>query len=644
MPKRKYFREVYQKRRGYFWVLVKIIGTGLLFLFLLGIGFFIYSIKDLPRPEKFSEGTIYQTTKIYDRTGKILLNEIYGEEKRTLVPLSKIPEYLKLAVITAEDKNFYQHQGLDFRAILRAILYDLKLKKPIQGASTISQQLIRSYFLTRKKILKRKSQEIILTLELERRYPKEQILEWYLNLIPFGGNLYGVEEASQTFFQKSVSDVSLPEGVILASLIKAPSYLSPYGPNLDQLQARKNYILNKMVEEKYLTEEEKIKAQKEEIVFYPKKDILLAPHFVMSVREELEEKYGKDFLIRKGLRVYTTLDFELQQLAEKVVKEGAKNNEKYQAFNAALVAINPKTGEILALVGSKDYFGKSYPNDCQIEKNNCLFSPQFNVATQGERQPGSAFKPFVYLTAFKKGYSDQVIVVDEETNFGIWGGKPYIPKNYDGKFRGPVTLREALSQSLNVPSVKVLSGMAGLADSIKTAKEFGITTLNKPANFYGLALVLGGGEVKLLDMVSAYAVFATEGLKVPPSFILRVLDLKGEIIEENKKTPQRIVEVKYPRMINDILTDNEARAPIFGWRSLLYFEDFEVAVKTGTTQNFKDGWIIGYTPSLVVGVWVGNNNNSPINREPGIVVAGPIWRAFLERALLKYPKEKFEKP
>ncbi len=638
MAERKYHRHIFKENKGGKWVILVLKFFGFFFLlFSIGLSsIFVFYAKDLSRPEKFTEKAFIESTKIYDRSGEILLYEIYGEEKRKVVPLDIVPEYLKQAVILTEDANFYNHFGLDFKGIFRAILVNLKLRKPLQGGSTISQQLIRSSFLTREKTLERKVREIILTLELERRYSKDQILEWYLNQVPFGSNAYGVEAASQTFFKKSVSEISVGEAAILTSLIQAPSYLSPYGENKTELLIRKALILEKIVNAGLLTEKEIEEAKKEEIDFAQILQTIQAPHFAIYVREYLLSNYGEEFLKEKGLKVYTSLDWELQQLAEKVVKEGVERNKAYRAFNATLVAISPKTGKILAMVGSKDFFAEPYPKDC-IPGKNCLFEAQFNVALGSKkfpgRQPGSAFKPFVYATAFKKGHTDTTIVVDEETNFGIWGGKPYIPKNYDGRFRGPVTLREALGQSLNVPSVKVLADLAGLEDSIQTAKDLGITSLNKPPSFYGLSLVLGGGEVKLLDMVSAYGVFATEGMKVSPVSILKIVDSKGNIIEENKKTPKRVLEPEIANLITDILSDNEVRAPVFGSNSLMYFENLKVAAKTGTTESFKDGWIIGYTPSLVAGVWAGNNDGSPMVKQPGIVIAGPIWRAFMEGAL-----------
>jgi len=658
MAKREYHRKILKKKIGVLSFLKFLFLSFFAFLvliFLAGLSLFIYYARDLPRPEKFLEKEFIQSTKIYDRTGKVLLFEIYGEEKREYVPLEKVPLQLREAVIVAEDANFYHHFGIDLRAIGRAILADLKLRKPVQGASTIPQQLIRSSFLTREKTLGRKIKEVILTLELDRRYSKDQILEWYLNQVPFGPNIYGVETASKSYFGKSASDLTLAEGAILASAIKAPSYLYPYGEHLDELLARKNYILDRMANLGYINQEEKEKAQKEEIKFAGPSPKILAPHFVMYIKDLLEKEYGEDFLKEKGLKVYTTLDFDLQKSAEEIIKERAKTNEKYRAFNTSLVALSPKTGEILAMVGSKDWDSPPEPEGCLAGKN-CLFEPYPNVALRG-RQPGSAFKPFVYATAFKKGYDDKIQVLDELTNFGIWGQKEYIPRNYDGKFRGMVTLREGLAQSLNIPSIKVLYLIGsdekiekleinnflgkeevfseGLKESIETAKEMGITTLTQPISFYGPSIVLGGGEVKLLEMVSAFGVFATDGLKTEPTAILRIEDSSGNIMEENKKNPRRILEPEIAQLISDILADNEARTPIFGSRSPLYFEGFKVSVKTGTTDNFRDGWTIGFTPDVVVGVWVGNNDQSPMQKEPGIVVAGPIFHQFMEKILLK---------
>lgn len=620
-----------------------------------GVIVFAYYAKDLPRPERFTERALALPTKIYDRSGTVLLYQIYGEEKRTVVSLSQIPPHLKQAVVLAEDANFYNHFGLDWRAIVRAVLTDLKLLQPIQGASTITQQLVRSSFLIREKTLERKIREIVLTLELERRYSKDQILEWYLNEIPFGSNTYGVEAASQSYFNKTVSEVSLAEAVTLAAIIRAPSLLSPYGGNKEELLARKDYLLDRMADRGFISQEEAQKAKQQEIKFSEILQPIKAPHFSLYVKQYLESKYSPEFLQQKGLKVYTTLDWELQQAAEKAVEDGWKKNQAHNAYNAALVALDPRNGEILAMVGSADYFAESYPQDC-TPGLNCLFEPEVNVAVYGKgRQPGSAIKPFVYAKALQKGYTADTILWDVKTEFNsnctstalqdqdASGQKCYHPGNYDGKFRGPLTLRQSLAQSINVTSVKVLY-LAGLQESIDLARNCGITTLNQPASWYGLSLVLGGGEVKLLDIVSAYGVFATSGFKVPPLTVMKIEDSEGNIIEENKKDPQRILNNQIANLINDILSDNEARFPVFNLRSALYIEDYQVAAKTGTTQDFKDGWTIGYTPSLVIGVWAGNNNQTPMGKEPGVSLAGPIWQSVMTTALKKLPKESFAKP
>ncbi len=643
MAKRKYSRQVYQKnkKKRVASLFLKLI----VFLFLLsifsGMFLFLYYARDLPRPEKFTERQVTQSTKIYDRTGEVLLYDIFGEEKRIIVPLSEIPKYVQEAVIVTEDANFWKHFGLDIRAIIRAVLADLKLKEPAQGASTISQQLIRSSFLTREKTLKRKVREIILTIELERKYSKEEILEFYLNQVPFGSNAYGIEAASRTLFDKPVKDIGIAEAATLASLIKAPSRLSPYGEYKDELLQRKDYVLDRMANADYITHDQAQEAKNQTLRFSQILTPIKAPHFVMYIKDQLVRKYGEDFIRERGLRVYTSLDWELQEYAEKIVEQGAKDNGWMNAHNAALIAINPKTGEILTMVGSKSWFGDVSPKNC-IPGKNCQFEPMINVAIR-ERQPGSAFKPFVYATAFEKGATPKTIVVDEETNFGKWGGKDYIPQNYDNLFRGPVTLRQALAQSLNVPSVKVLASLAGLKDSIENAKEFGITTLNRPSSFYGLSLVLGGGEVKLLDIASAYSVFANNGLKSSPVSIVRIEDALGNIVEENKKIPKRVLDSRVAGIINDILSDNDARAPMFGYYSPLYFPEYDVAAKTGTTQNWRDAWTIGYSASIVAGVWVGNNDNTPMAKQPGVMLSSPMWHQFMEKALLRFPKENLNK-
>ncbi|MFH1582331.1 MAG: PBP1A family penicillin-binding protein [bacterium] len=647
MPQRKNYLKIFQRdrKKSVFFFIAKLTGLGVLVCLFLGTIIFIIVARDLPRPEKFTEKQFIQSTKIYDRTGEVLLYEIYGEEKRTIIPLSEMSDHLKNAIIATEDSGFYNHFGIDVKGMLRSLLINLRIKSPTYGGSTLDQQLIRSTFFSLEKTFERKFKEILLALELDRRYSKDQILEWYLNQVPFGSNSYGVEAASQSYFQKRSADLSIEESAVLAALIQGPSRLSPYGEHKDLLLKRKDYVLDRMVDEGYLDEEEAKEAKNREIVFNEKAIQIKAPYFTLWAKQQLEEKYSEDFLKRNGLKVYTTLDWAFQEYAETAAKEGFERNKAYHAYNEGLVALNPKTGEVLAMVvGNGDYYADSYPKDC-ISGVDCLFDPKFNVVTGTKqnpgRQPGSSFKPFVYATAFKNGFSDETTVIDEETNFGIWGEEEYIPKNYDDLFRGEVTLREALSQSLNVPSVKVLLDLAGIEASVKTAQDLGISTLTPP---YGPSIVLGGWEVKLIEMVSAYGVFATDGTKIQPSAILKIEDSSGNIIEENKKTPKRVLSSDVTKLLNDILSDNNARAPMFGYNSTLYFPGYQVAAKTGTTQDYRDTWAIGYTPSIVAGVWVGNNNNESMSKKPSVVVAGSIFHRFMEQALLDLPIEEFEKP
>jgi len=641
------------------WSIALTISKYVLLLFLLFcmavIGLFFYYTYDLPRPEKFTEAPFIQSTKIYDRTGKILLYDIYGEEKRDIVPFDKISDNLKHSVLASEDARFYQHGGIDFEAILRSILIDLKLQSANQGASTITQQLIRSVYLTNQKTLARKVREVVLSMELEKRYSKDQIFDWYLNKIPFGQNAYGVEAASQTYFNKPASDLSLAEAAALTALIPAPSYYSPYGPHKNLLFQKKDYILDRMKQLGYINDQQSLEAKKEELHFSDVLTPIKAPHFVMYVKQYLEDKYGEDFLKERGLKVYTTLDWDLQNYAEEVVKEADKINVKFDANNSALVVVDPKTGEILSLIGSKDYFGKSYPKGCDEKVGgSCLFDPKYDVATTGQRQPGSSFKPFVYATAFKKGYTPDTVLWDVKTEFNThcnpdgsqekdqYGLDCYHPQDYDGNYRGKVSLRSALGQSLNIPSVELLY-LAGLKDSLQTAQSLGITTLNEPDR-YGLSLVLGGGEVTLLEMTSAYGVFATEGVKAPMVSILKIEDSQGNIIEENHRESSKVLDTQVAREVNDILSDNNARAPIFGTNNALHFDSYQVAAKTGTTQYYNDAWTIGYSPFAAVGVWVGNNDDSSTNKKTGIGLAAPIWRKIMQKLLESRPAENFTKP
>lgn len=638
----------YKKRKN--------IGLGILkylfFFFLVGCFFvfllFVYYTWDLPQPEKFTETPFIESTKIYDRTGEVVLYEIYGEEKREIVSFDKISENLKKAVLTAEDERFYQHHGVDFEAILRAILVDMRLQSKSQGGSTITQQLIRTVYLTGQKTVSRKIREAVLSIQLERKYSKDQILNWYLNAIPFGQNTYGAEAAARTYFNKSAEDLSLAQAAILTSLIPGPSYYSPYGPNKEILLQKKDALLQKMNRTGQITEEQLEVAKAEKIEFVKNKESIKAPDLVMYVKKYLENKYGEDYLKEKGLRVYTTLNWEMQQYAEKVVKEADAYNRAKGAHNAAVVVLDPKTGEILALMGSKDYFAEPYP-----ETGSVLFDPKYDVATMGHRQPGSAFKPIAYAAALKKGYTPNTLLWDVKTEFnpscdaganGLIGadyGACYHPQNYDGTTRGRVTLRTALACSLNIPAVKTLY-LAGIPETIQLAKDFGISTLINTDN-YGLALVLGGGDVNLLELSSAYGVFATEGNYISPLSVLKITDTEGNIIEENISQPTKVLDTQIARQISSMLSDNSARAPVFGYNSLLNVPGYDVAAKTGTTSSLRDGWTMGYTPSVVVGVWTGNSDNSP-TKDIGVGIAAPMWNKIIQKAISILPVQSFTPP
>lgn len=613
-----------------------------------GLVVFAFVLNNLPSPEQFETRQVAQSTKIFDWTGKVLLYEIHGEEKRTSVPYEEIPESVKKATISIEDKDFYNHAGFSIPSIINgAIIEPLTGKSDrSRGGSTITQQLAKNAFLSSERTLIRKVKELIVAYELEKRYTKDEILNLYLNQIPYGNNAYGIEAAAQTYFNKHASELNLAESAVLASLPKATSYYSR-GNHTAELMARKDLVLQKMNEYGYISEKEMEQAQKTKIEFAPQATNLKAPHFVLEVQDYLNKKYGEDYVQTAGLNVITTLDWDLQQIAEKTVLEGAnRNKELYDGNNAALMAQDATTGQILAMVGSKDYFASPEPENCTPSKD-CKFEGNFNVVTQGLRQPGSAIKPFAYAAAFEKGLTPDTVVFDTETEFDATGipENSYKPGNYSGRFKGPVTLREALSQSLNIPAVKVLY-IAGIDNMLRLAKDFGITSLTERSR-YGLSLVLGGGEVTLKDIVGAYTVFAQEGIKHSQTMILSIKDSKGTVVEEFKDSPVKVIEPQYTRLINDILSDIDARAELFFSSSLALtiFPGHEVALKTGTTNDYRDAWTIGYTPDLVVGVWTGNNDNEPLIKNGSSVLAAmPIWSAFMKEALKNRPLISFNKP
>lgn len=592
----------------------------------------------VPTLESIRERRVIESTKIYDRTGEILLYDTGGNERRSTVPIEEISRNIKNATIAIEDREFYEHRGVQPLSFFRAVLVNMLSLNFSQGGSTITQQVVKNSLLTSEKLISRKLKEWVLAVKLEQVASKDEILSMYLNEIPYGGVIYGVEEASQAFFGKSSKDVSLAEAAYLAALPKAPTFYSPYGKNKDKLDDRKNLVLKEMLENNFIDDEEYNDAKKEEVTFINKGDTSIkAPHFVFYVLDYINKKYGADLIDSGGLRVITSLDYSLQSIGEKIAYDYAmENKEKFNAENAALVAINPKNGEILTMVGSRDYFDKEIDG-------------AFNVTT-AKRQPGSTFKPFVYSQAFLKGYTPETVVFDLKTQFSTncapqnltMSGGCYAPDNYDGVFRGPVTLRSALAQSLNIPSVKVLY-LAGLNESIRLARDMGIESINNKGN-YGLTLVLGGGEVTPLELTGAYGVFANNGIKTNLSPIIEIKDKTGETLEKHEPNPKQVLDKEVALKISSILSDNVARAPSFGQTSALYFPNRDVAVKTGTTNDYKDAWIMGYTPNIAVGAWAGNNDNSAMQKKVAGFIVAPIWRAFMDQVLARIPNEQFEEP
>ncbi len=607
--------------------------------------YLLFLYANLPSVEQIDTRQVAQSTRIYDRTGKVLLYEISGAQRRTLVPWNQIPQTLKDATLAIEDQSFYSEPAFSWKGILRAALANLERGQIVQGASTITQQLARNAFLSSEQTFSRKIKELLLAIRLSRHYSKDRILELYLNEVPFGPTLYGVGSASEAYFGKPASELTLAQTALLASVLKAPSYYSPWGSHTKELLERQRLVLQRMLDLGKVSRKQFDLARTEKLEYQPQGFGIKAPHFVMAVQDYLIKKYGEDMVRTGGLNVVTTLDWDLEQLAEKVVAEGAARNESlYDGRNAALVAQNATSGQILAIVGSRDYF------DIKNEGN-------FNVATQGLRQPGSVLKPFVYLTAFAKGYAPQTLLFDAPTEFrpndsrcpsapDLNSANDYCfhPQNFDGNFRGPISMQQALAQSVNVPAVETLY-LVGLKDTLNTLNNFGVTTLDEPSR-YGLSLVLGGGEVKLVDLVGAYSVLATEGVHHDQTIVLEVKDGSGNVLESFSDHGAQVIDPQYPRLIDRILSDSDLRAGLFSSSlPLTVFPGYDVALKTGTTNDYRDAWAMGYTPSLVVGVWAGNNNNAPMQRHgSSILAAVPIWHDFLVEALKSQPSLTFNRP
>lgn len=603
----------------------------LFIIFIVSIPLFAFN---LPSPDKVVRREGF-STKILDRNGEVLY-DIYENQRRTPVSLNDIPLYLRQATVAVEDKNFYKHQGFDVTGYLRAI-FNIVVRHKLQGGSTLTQQLVKNTLLTSERTLFRKIREFILAIQIERKYTKDEILQMYLNEAPYGGTAWGVEAASELYFGKSVKDLNLIESAILAGLPQRPSVYSPYSSTPKAYVDRTKSVLRRMREDGYITKEQEDEAVKqlENVQFKPKETGFKAPHFVQYVQKVLEEKYSEDVVTRGGLKVTTTLDLKLQEKAQDIVKEEIAKVEKLNITNGAAVVLDPETGEILAMVGSKNF---SDPN----------YDGQVNV-TLSLRQPGSAIKPITYAAAFKKGYTPSTLLMDVPTEFGTGqGGKPYKPVNYDGKYRGPVQVRYALGNSLNIPAVKMLA-LVGIENTLRLAYDLGINSLEPTRDTLskvGLSLTLGGGEVRLLELTNAYCAFANQGYRVDPVAILKVEDLNGKVLEEVKpKKSKSVISPQVAYLIANILSDNDARKDVFGPNSLLNIPGRTVMVKTGTTNDKRDNWAIGGNTQVMVGVWVGNNDNSEMKQvASGVSGASPIWRRILLEALSGKPNIGFERP
>lgn len=604
--------------------------TGFLTCLIIFSSFQFYQFyKALPSPSDIGKVNYPISSHLYDTNGK-LLYEVYKDQSRTPVKIKDLPKYIVQATIAFEDKDFYHHNGIaPISGILRAVR-DTLIKKNLQGGSTITQQLVKSSLLSPERTWERKIKEMVLAIQTERMYNKNQILEMYLNQVPYGGAAYGIEEAAQVYFNKHAKELLLNEAALLAGLPQSPSVYSPF-VNPDLAIKRRNEVLERMYEQKYITEKQKSDAQKTKLHAASPKTHINAPHFVFYVKNELEKEFGTNQIETGGLSVSTTLDLNIQTEAETILKEELEKIQYLNVTNGAILVTRPKTGEILAMVGSVDYFASP--------------SGAFNVTT-ALRQPGSSIKPIMYSLALEKNYTAASIIDDSPVVFVAQGAEPYRPVNYDGRFHGKVPLRYALANSYNVPAVRVLQSL-GVPQFINHGKRMGITSWGDPSQ-YGLALTLGGGEVTMLDMATAMGVFANGGERVSLTPIKRLQDSQGRAVDYSKQPSIKVLNEGVAYIISDILSDNVARLPAFGAGSALEIPGYKVSVKTGTTDQKKDNWTIGYTPDFLVAVWVGNNDNTPMNPylSSGITGAAPIWNRVMRFLLENYTKEKkwFTKP
>ncbi|MBI5452840.1 PBP1A family penicillin-binding protein [Candidatus Gottesmanbacteria bacterium] len=586
-------------------------------------------VKSLPNPLFLTNRDIPTTTKIYDRHGK-LLYEIYAEENRTPIKLADTPKIVKDATIAIEDREFYKHQGFSAKGIFRALIHNLN-SDSLEGGSTITQQLVRSALLTPERTWSRKIKEFFLSIWTERLYNKDQILEMYLNQVPYGGTAWGIEAAAQTYFGKKTQGLTLSEAALLAGLPAAPTFYSPFGAHPELAKIRQEEVLSKMVESGFISAEQKDVAKKQVLSFRRPTVPISAPHFVMYVKDLLEKQYGPRIVERGGLRVTTTLDLQLQEVGQKAVATQIESLRPLNVGNGAALITDPKTGEILAMVGGVDFFDKENGGNV-------------NVAT-ALRQPGSSIKVVTYAAALRYGYTAASILDDSPITYKIIGAPSYTPVNYDGKYHGKIPLRIALASSYNVPAVKVLSTV-GVKNMIEQGRLMGITTWDDE-NRFGLSLTLGGGEVTMLDMAKVYGTLAEGGVRRNLTPILNIVNYRGESLP----TPviQNEIQAVSPAIafiLTNILSDNFARTPAFGPNSALNIAGKTVAVKTGTSDNKRDNWTIGYTPDYVVVVWVGNNDNSPMNPSltSGITGAAPIWNEIIRNILSDIPDKQLILP
>lgn len=612
------------RRKGINWRYVIALSVVLVIFGATLVGSYFFVFKDLPSPTNLKRDIFPVSTEIYDRNGT-LLYEIYADQNRKPINLKDVPAYVKQATIAIEDKDFYKHGGFALTGIFRAFYVNVFSKGELQGGSTITQQLVKTTLLTPERTIQRKLKELVLSTFIEVLYEKDEILEMYLNHIPYGGTAYGIEQAAKLYFDKSVNDLSLAEAALLAGLPQAPSRYSPFGANPELARERQKQVLARMREDGYITSIEETQALDEKPTYALKRTDIKAPHFVFYVKNLLVEKYGQKKVEQGGLRVKTSLDLELQDYVQSSVAAEIETLKKYNVSNGAVLVTKPSTGEILAMVGSRNYF------DEEIDGNVNL--------TTSLRQPGSSIKPLNYALGLYKGYTAATIFLDIPTCFTYAGlGQTYCPKNYDGSFHGAVSMRKALANSYNIPAVKMLA-LNTMNDFIATASAMGISTWTDPSK-YGISLTLGGGEVRMTDMATAFGVFANSGIRIDLNPILEIKTYKGDILEkhdheENPPSGERILPPEVTFIMSHILSDNNARIPAFGAYSKLVIAGKTVSVKTGTTDNLKDNWTIGYTPEYLTAVWVGNNDSTPMNPYvvSGVTGATPIWNSAMTHIL-----------